>query len=107
MSNINLNGTKIAQVVSNFDPKCQERVLVRVIGIHDLEDKTTANAVWAHHCAPTRDASGDLPEEDDFIYVEFPNPDDSQYVLWKGFVRSSYQKGRSKTEDIIYDYNEL
>ncbi len=104
---VNLKGTHIAQVVSNFDPKCQERVLVRVMGLHDLELKTLENAVWAHHCSPTRDACGELPEEDDYIYVIFPNEEDPMYILWIGFVRSSYQEGREKTAVEETEYKEL
>ena len=91
-SNINLRGVKIAKVVDNLDPKCQERVLVRVLGLHNVDNDIPINAVWAHHCAPMRTGAGDLPEKDDYIYVMFPDATDPMSILWLGFVRSSYQE---------------
>lgn len=88
-----LEGIKIAQVVSNADPKCQERILVRVLGTHNLNNDTYENGVWAHHCSPFRDASGDLPEKYDFVYVMFMNKNDPMSLIWFGFVRSSFQEG--------------
>lgn len=88
---VNLRGIKIAKVVSNFDPKCQERVLVRVLGVHNMNNHSLDNAIWANHCAPTRDASGDIPEPDDYIYGMFPNEKDPMSFIWMGFVRSSFQ----------------
>ncbi len=94
-----LDGIKIAQVVSNADPKCQERVLVRVMGVHNMENDIYENGVWAHHCAPFRDSSGDLPEKYDYVYVIFPDKKDPMSILWLGFVRSSYQNdGRTVGE---------
>ncbi len=100
-SNIDLSGLKIAYVVSNEDPKCQERVLVRVLGIHNLENMSTDNGVWAYHCAPYRSTSGDLPEPGDYIYVLFPNRTDPMNIVWLGYVRSSYQGGVDGTDDSI------
>jgi len=34
-----LNGIHIAEVVDNNDPKAMERVLVRVVGIHNLDNR--------------------------------------------------------------------
>lgn len=86
-----LKGIKIAKVISNEDAKMQERVLVRVIGTHNMAVDTMDNAVWANHCSPFRDASGDLPEPGDFVYVMFPDEKDPMSILWIGFVRSSFQ----------------
>lgn len=88
-----LEGIKIAQVVSNADPKCQERILIRVLGVHNLAVDTYDNGIWAHHCSPFRDSSGDLPEKYDFVYVMFPNKSDPMSCIWLGFVRSTYQEG--------------
>lgn len=84
-------GWKIAKVVSNEDPKAQERILIRIMGYHNMNNEDTDNAIWAHHCAPTRSASGDLPEPGDWVYVHFVNMADNMAVLWFGFVRSSFQ----------------
>lgn len=86
-----LRGIKIAEVVSNEDPKLQERVLVRVLGVHNMKNTDIENAVWAHHCAPTRDGAGDLPEPGDFIYVIFPDVTNPMAIIWLGFARSSFQ----------------
>ncbi len=95
-----LEGIKIAQVVSNADPKCQERILIRVLGQHNMNNDTYENAIWANHCSPFRDASGDLPEKYDFVYVLFPNKNDPMSVIWLGFVRSSFQEGTLSAGDI-------
>lgn len=92
-----LKGIKIAYVVSNEDPKCQERVLVRVLGVHNMENDVITNAIWAHHCAPLRNASGSIPEVGDYIYVMFPNERDPMSIIWMGFVRSSFQDGLDGT----------
>lgn len=88
---LDLSGIKIALVVSNEDPKGQERLLVRVLGVHNLENESKDNAIWAYHCAPTRNASGDLPEAGDFVYVLFPSRSDCMTIIWLGFVRGSVQ----------------
>lgn len=85
-----LRGLKVAEVVSNTDPKLQERILVRVLGVHNTKNTTIDNAVWAHHCAPTRDGSGSLPEPGDYVYVLFPDPGNPMAIVWLGFVRSSF-----------------
>lgn len=94
----NLKGIKIAEVVSNEDAKMQERVLVRVIGIHNMANKDISNAVWANHCSPFRGASGDLPEPGDFLYVMFPDEKDPMSILWMGFVQYSFQETTIKSD---------
>ena len=86
-----LRGVKIAEVVSNHDPKAQERVLVRVLGVHNVNNKNVDNGIWAHHCAPSRDEYGDLPEPGDYIYGMFADPANPLAFIWFGFVRSSFQ----------------
>lgn len=93
-----LKGIKIAKVMSNEDPKLQERVLIQVLGMHNIEDTSLKNAIWANHCAPFRDSAGDLPEPGDYIYVMFPNDVDFMSVIWLGFVKSSFQGGSGGTK---------
>lgn len=95
-----LRGLKVAEVVSNTDPKLQERILVRVLGVHNMKNTTIDNAVWAHHCAPTRDGSGSLPEPGDYVYVLFPDPGNPMAIIWLGFVRSSFLTTNLGTEVI-------
>ena len=83
-----LNGIHIAKVVDNNDPKSMERVLVRVIGIHNMDNETIENAIWADRVAFSKFSSGDIPDKDDYLYVIFPNPNDSMKILWLGWVRS-------------------
>lgn len=97
-SNCDLDGIKIAEVVSNEDPKCQERILIRVIGVHNMNNKSKDNAIWANHCAPVRSASGDLPEPEEFVYVLFPEKRNPMSCLWLGFVRSSFQENTKEGE---------
>lgn len=95
-----LRGLKVAEVVSNTDPKLQERILVRVLGVHNMKNTTIDNAVWAHHCAPTRDGSGSLPEQGDYVYVLFPDPGNPMAIVWLGFVKSSFLTTNLGTEVI-------
>ena len=85
-----LSGIYIASVIENKDPKAQERVLVRVIGLHDFTVKSLDNAIWAKHLAPMRNISGEIPHIGDHVYVQFVknNPLD---CLWLGYARSSYE----------------
>ena len=98
-SGIDLNGLKIAQVIKTNDPKVQSRVLVRVLGVHELrynnesEDAIGDLGIWANCCSPSR-SSPDRPQEGDFVYVMFPNPSDPMHVVWMGFVIGTVQKRR-------------
>jgi len=93
---VDLEGIKIAQVISNIDEKAQGRVLVRVIGVHDLrtieenEEAVKNWGVWAHCCSPTR-SGPDIPEIGDYVYVMFPNTQDPMYIIWLGFVQGTFQ----------------
>ena len=101
-----LSGLKIAEVVSNEDPKAQERILVRVNGVHNMNNKTLENAVWAHHCSPYKNSSGDLPEPGDYVWVLFPSIKNPMFIVWIGFVISSFQnenKGTPVPEEPEYD----
>lgn len=87
-SEVVLSGIHIAKVIDNNDPKAMERVLVRVLGIHDMENEKLDNAIWADRIAFSKFSSGDIPDVDDFIYVMFPNINNPMKVLWLGWVRS-------------------
>lgn len=87
-SDVDLRGTHIALVVDNNDPKAMERVLIRVIGVHDMDNDKLENAVWADRIAYTKFASGDIPDVGDFLYVEFPDHKNPLRILWKGWVRA-------------------
>ena len=65
-----------------------ERVLVRVLGIHDMENEKLENAIWADNLAFSKFSSGDIPDVGDFVYVMFPNVNNPMKVLWLGWVRS-------------------
>lgn len=87
-SEVSLAGIHIAKVVDNNDPKAMERVLVRVLGIHDMENEKLDNAIWADRIAFSKFSSGDIPDVDDFVYVMFPKGNNPMKVLWLGWVRS-------------------
>lgn len=91
ITNTDLEGIKIALVVSKSDPKTQERLLVRVIGVHNMANTDPDNAIWANHCAPFASTSGDLPEPNSWVYVMFVNKNDFMNLIWLGVVRSSFQ----------------
>lgn len=88
-SDVSLEGIKIAKVISNGDPKAQERVYVRVIGVHDMSNEDPDYGIWAHHLAPSKGNSGEIPDKDDFIYVTFPDKNDPNNCLWLGWCRYS------------------
>jgi len=90
-------------VHSNEDFKCQERVLVRVLGLHNTNNKTDENCIWANHCSPVRSASGDLPEKDEWIYVMFPDKRDPMTCIWIGFVKGTFQNDKLDTEKLYED----
>jgi len=84
---VDLSGIKIAKVVNNLDPKGLERVFVRVLGVHDLDNDNPKYGIWAERIAPTKYQSGDIPDIGDYLYVIFPNPNDPMRCLWIGWVR--------------------
>ena len=84
---VDLNGIFIALVVENMDPKAIERVRVRVIGVHDMENLDPSNSIWAQHLAPSKQNSGEIPDKDDYIYVTFLQGD-SQTPVWLGWCRT-------------------
>lgn len=88
-SDVSLDGIFIAKVVSNADPKAQERVYVRVIGVHDMTNEDPEYGIWAMHCAPSKSNSGEVPDVDDYIYVMFPDKSNPNLCLWFGWVRYS------------------
>jgi len=81
-----LNGIFIGLVVDNMDPKALERVRIRVIGVHDMENEDKENSVWANHLAPSKSNSGEIPDIDDFVYVTFLQ-NDPMSPIWLGWVR--------------------
>lgn len=83
---VDLSGIFIGLVVDNADPKALERVKIRVLGVHDMENENQDNAIWCSHVAPSRDSSGELPEKDDFVYVQFVQKD-PMHPVWIGWVR--------------------
>lgn len=81
-----LDGLFIAKVIDNADPKALERVRVRVIGVHDMENEDKKNSIWAYHLCPSKQNSGEIPDVDDFLYVTFLQGNPS-HCLWVGWCR--------------------
>jgi hypothetical protein len=88
-SDCDLLGFKIAQVVKNKDAKAQERVWVRVIGVHDMKSTDPDYGILAIHCAPSKSNSGEIPDIGDFLWVVFPDMVNPNFCLWLGWVRHS------------------
>jgi hypothetical protein len=82
-----LGGIHIALVVANADPLCLERVRVRVLGVHDMENTSKDNSIWAVHVAPSKTGSGEIPDIDDYIYVTFLDHSDPHSCAWIGWCR--------------------
>lgn len=85
-SEASLSGVFIAEVINNLDPKGIERVRVRVIGVHDMDNNDPKNSVWANHCAFSKGTSGEIPDIGDFIYVMFIQ-NDPMAIIWMGWTR--------------------
>jgi hypothetical protein len=83
---VSLDGLKIAKVISNADATAQEKVFVRVIGVHRMDETDPEYGIWARHSAPSKGTSGEIPEVDDMLYGFFVNNDPNQFV-WIGFCR--------------------
>lgn len=87
-SDVQLTGLFIAQVVKNADPKACERVFVRIIGVHDMKNEDEEYGCWVNHCAPSKSASGDIPDIDDWVYVMFLDKQDPMSGVYIGWVRT-------------------
>ncbi len=85
-SDTDLKGVFIGLVVTNYDSKALERIRVRVIGVHDMENESDDNAIWAQHCAPSKSSSGEIPDVGDFVYVMFIQGDPMN-AIWLGWCR--------------------
>lgn len=83
---VDLGGLFIGLVVDNADPKAIERVRVRVLGVHDMDNTIKENSIWAQHIAPSKSNSGEIPDIGDYVYVMFLQKD-PQMPLWLGWVR--------------------
>lgn len=86
-SDVDLRGIHIAKVIENSDPKALERVKVRVIGVHDMDNESKENSIWAAHLAPSKSGSGEIPDVDDYLYVTFLDPNDPMSCVWMGWCR--------------------
>jgi len=110
VTRMDLNGLKVAKVIKVKDPKNQERILVRVLGVHeDLTDENILDklgiepddyGIWATHCSPIR-AKAELPELNDWVWVMFPNPRNPMFIVWLGFVRYSTQTILEKQDEFV------
>lgn len=84
-SEVDLSGIFIAQVVDNADPKCLERIRIRVLGVHDMFNEDKENSIWANHIKPSKSNSGEIPDLNDYVYVLFLK-NDPMHPLWLGWV---------------------
>lgn len=82
---VSLSGIFIAKVINNLDPKALERIRVRIIGVHDMENQDPENSIWAQHCKYSKQNSGEIPDIDDFCYVMFLQ-NDPMSCIWLGWV---------------------
>jgi hypothetical protein len=85
-SEVSLGGIFLAECIDNMDPKGLERVKLRVLGVHDWENKEPDNAIWADHIAPSKYSSGEIPDPGDMIMVMFFR-EDPMRPLWLGWAR--------------------
>lgn len=88
-NDVSLSGMFLAKVLKNPDAKAQERVWVRVLGIHDMEDPDKEYGIWSHHLAYSKGASGEIPEIDDWLWVVFPDHYNPNICLYLGWSRTT------------------
>ena len=86
-SDVSLAGWHIALVVDNNDPKACERVLIRVMGVHDMDNESPDNAIWADAVGSSKFSSGDIPDVGDWLYIQFPHVTNPMRALYFGWVR--------------------
>ncbi len=74
-TDVSISGIFIGKVLNNQDPLARERLLVRVIGVHDIDDNFSDKefGIWVEHCAPSLYRTGDIPDVDDEVYMMFMN----------------------------------
>lgn len=87
-SDCSLSGLKIAKVIKITDTKSQERVWVRVIGVHDMESKDPEYFIESRHIAPSKSNSGEFPDVDDMIYGTFMDGDPNIFYYF-GWCRNT------------------
>lgn len=83
---VDLGGLFIGLVIENQDPKALERVRIRVLGVHDMENDIPENSIWANHIAPSKQNSGEVPDIGDYLYVMFMQKS-PMAPCWIGWVR--------------------
>lgn len=88
-NDVSLSGMFLAKVLKNPDPKAQERVWVRVMGVHDMENSNKEYGIWAHHLAYSKGTSGEIPEVGDWLWVVFPDQYNPNLCLYIGYARIS------------------
>jgi len=90
---MNLSGIYVAKVLSNTDEKQRERIFVRILGIHNIEDnfENKDYGIWSENANSTPYLSGYIPDVDNYVYVMFlkdnNNVYDSQKCVYFGEVR--------------------
>jgi len=98
---------KIARVLSNKDPKAQERLKVSVLGYHNIYQTDDSEVgVWADHCSPYKFSTGSLPVHGDMVYVWFDTNTPSN-VIWFGLVVSSFVVDDNSLKETIKTDTEL
>ena len=90
-----------AIVVSNRDPKGQERLLIQIPGYHNMNlDQFSGNSTWAKHVASDKFKSGGLPSKGDILFVVLPDKSNPEYCFWLGVLRFSVQSFLSENYEI-------
>lgn len=91
-TDVSLTGIFIAKVLKNQDPLARERLYVRVIGVHDISDKFKDKnfGIWVDHCSPSLYRTGDIPDVDDEVFIQFMNDNADELNpnagIWLGCV---------------------
>jgi hypothetical protein len=88
-SDCSLEGMHVAEVISNADPKAQERVFCRVFGVHDMTIDDPNYGIWIDHLRFSKYQSGEIPDIKDHLWVTFPDKTDPMKALWHGWVTYS------------------
>jgi hypothetical protein len=93
MQNKDLSGIFVAKVINNIDPLERERILVRAVGLHDLENSNENYGVWAEHGIGSNFIYGNFPKINSMVYIMFIKDINNEYdfnkCLYFGVVRNN------------------
>jgi len=84
----NLTGLFIGKVLKNIDTLKQERIFVRILGVHDIKDNFADKeyGIWVENGIAIKNFNGYVPDINDFVYIMFID-NNPMFAVYFGIVR--------------------